>query len=239
MAGIDYERYRMQQVMGGVKPMSKDTWYSHQERVYQAIIEVAERKEEECLQRLKDAGQPLVLCADTSWSHRKPQYDANQSWWVLMNAATRKIVLNVILMKSRRRKGKIVFQGNYSGNSGGMEGASMEKGISILKAAAVLPLVLGWVCDKDSSCTEQLQNNPDTAGINIYYDPGHIKRNFQRQLKEIYGERVRYEGMSSRGGNVYITSHLSTRHSCAPLTPCMALCTPSATATHYLSYCSV
>jgi len=56
MAGIDYEKHRMQQVMEGTIPMSKDTWYSHAERVYQAIIEVAEQKEEEDLQRLRTAG---------------------------------------------------------------------------------------------------------------------------------------------------------------------------------------
>jgi hypothetical protein len=210
MAGIDYERYRMQQVMGGVMPMSKDTWYSHQERVHRAIVEIAERKEGEYLQRLKDAEEPVVFCADASWSHRKARYDANQSWWVLMNANDKQIVLTVILMKSRWEKGKLVFKGNYIGSSGGMEGASLEKGIERLKAVGLLPQVAGWVCDKDSSVSEQLQSNPDTAHIPIHYDPGHIKKNFQKQLKQIYGERVRYEGMATRGGQC--TSHTSRFH---------------------------
>ena len=30
MAGIDYERYRLQEVMKGGTPVSKDTWYAHQ-----------------------------------------------------------------------------------------------------------------------------------------------------------------------------------------------------------------
>jgi hypothetical protein len=202
MAGIDYEKYRMQQVMEGTIPMSKDTWYSHTERVYQAIIEVAEQKEEEDLQRLRTAGQPVVFCADASWSHRKLRYDANQSWWVLMNTDDNQIVLAIVLMKSRWEKGNLVFEGNYVGSSGGMEGASLEMGIARLKAAGLLSQVTGWVVDKDSSVTKQLRSNPDTAKIPIYYDPGHIKKNFQAQLKEIYGERVRYEGLTARGGIV-------------------------------------
>jgi hypothetical protein len=224
MAGIDYERYRMQQVMGGVMPMSKDTWYSHQERVYQAIIEIAERKEAECLQRLREAGRPVVLCADASWSHRKARYDANQSWWVLMNADDSQIVLTVILMKSRWEKGKLVFEGNYVGSSGGMEGASLEKGIERLKAVGLLPQVAGWVSDKDSSVSEQLQSNPDTAHIPIHYDPGHIKKNFQKQLKQIYGERVRYEGMATRGGQC--TSHTFPLHPTPPAHSTLHLPTP-------------
>ena len=203
MAGIDYEKYRMQQVMEGTIPMSKDTWYSHAERVYQAIIDTAEQKEEEDLQRLRTAGQPVVFCADASWSHRKLRYDANQSWWVLMNTDDNQIVLAIVLMKSRWEKGQLVFEGNYVGSSGGMEGASLEKGIARLKAAGLLSQVTGWVVDKDSSVTKQLRLNPDTAEIPIYYDPGHIKKNFQAQLKEIYGERVRYEGLTGRGGTVH------------------------------------
>jgi hypothetical protein len=200
MAGIDYEKYRMQQVMGGTMPMSKDTWYSHAERVYQAIIDIAEKKDEEDLQRLRTAGQPVVFCADASWSHRKQCYDANQSWWVMMNTDDNHIVLAIVLMKSRWEKGNLVFEGNYVGSSGGMEGASLEKGIARLKAAGLLCQVRGWVVDKDSSVTEQLRSNPDTAEIPIHYDPGHIKKNFQAQLKEIYGTGGRYEGLSGRGG---------------------------------------
>ena len=47
------------------------------------------------------------------------------------------------------------------------------------------PLVAGWVCDKDSSVSEQLKANPDTAHIPIHYDPGHIKKNFQKSLMAI------------------------------------------------------
>ena len=37
MAGIDYERYRLQQVMQGGTPMAKSTWYEHQSTVYNSI----------------------------------------------------------------------------------------------------------------------------------------------------------------------------------------------------------
>jgi hypothetical protein len=43
MAGIDYQKYHMQQVMGGVKPMHKSTWYSYQEEVYNADMVTARR----------------------------------------------------------------------------------------------------------------------------------------------------------------------------------------------------
>ena len=222
MAGIDYEKHRMQQVMEGTIPMSKDTWYSHAEKVYQAIIEVAEQKEEEDLQRLRTAGQPVVFCADASWSHRKLRYDANQSWWVLMNTDDNQIVLAIVLMKSRWEKGQLVFEGNYEGSSGGMEGASLEKGIARLKAAGLLSQVTGWVVDRDSSVTRQLRSNPDTAAIPIYYDPGHVKKNFQAQLKEIYGERVRYEGLTARGGTVQ--HRLRSQHNLHRLVSFLFLC---------------
>ena len=41
--------------------------------------------------------------------------------------------------------------GNYKGSSGGMEGMAMERGVARLKENGLLPLVQGWVCDKDSS----------------------------------------------------------------------------------------
>ena len=76
----------------------------------------------------------------------------------------------------------------------------MERGIARLKENGLLPLVQGWVCDKDSSVSEQLKTNPDTAHIPIHYDPGHIKKNFEKSLMAIYGQGVRYKGLASRGG---------------------------------------
>ena len=198
MAGIDYERYRLQQVMQGVKPMAKSTWYDHQSTVYDSIIQIAQSKEVEYLQMLRATGQRLVFCADAAWSHRG--YEANQCCWLLLNAENKQIALAVILTKSRWEKGQEVHKGNYKGSSGGMEGTAMERGIARLKENGLLPLVEGWVCDKDSSVSEQLKANPDTAHIPIHYDPGHIKKNFQKSLMQIYGIGVRYKGLAERGG---------------------------------------
>ena len=198
MAGIDYERYRLQQVMQGVTPMAKSTWYDHQSTVYNSIIQIAESKEVEYLQMLKATGQRLVFCADAAWSHRG--FEANQCCWLLLNAENKQIALAVILTKSRWEKGQEVHKGNYKGSSGGMEGMAMERGIARLKENGLLQLVEGWVCDKDSSVSEQLKANPDTAHIPIHYDPGHIKKNFQKSLMAIYGAGVRYKGLAERGG---------------------------------------
>ena len=198
MAGIDYERYRLQQVMQGVTPMAKSTWYDHQSTVYNSIIQIAESKEVEYLQMLRATGQRLVFCADAAWSHRG--YEANQCCWLLLNAENKQIALAVILTKSRWEKGQEVHKGNYKGSSRGMEGEAMERGIARLKENGLLSLVQGWVCDKDSSVSEQLKANPDTAHIPIHYDPGHIKKNFQKSLMQIYGNGVRYKGLAERGG---------------------------------------
>ena len=198
MAGIDYERYRLQEVKRGGTPVSKDTWYKHQTTVYDSIIQIAESKEVEYLQMLRATGQRLVFCADAAWSHRG--YEANQCCWLLLNAENKQIALAVILTKSRWEKGEEVHVGNYKGSSGGMEGMAMERGIARLKENELLPLVQGWVCDKDSSVSEQLKANPDTAHIPIHYDPGHIKKNFQKSLMAIYGTGVRYKGLAERGG---------------------------------------
>ena len=80
MAGIEYERYRLQQVMLGVTPMAKSTWYDHQ-----STVTVYNRA----------AGQRLVFCADAAWSHR--DYEANQCCWLLLNAENKQIALAVIL----------------------------------------------------------------------------------------------------------------------------------------------
>ena len=198
MAGIDYERYRLQQVMLGVTPMAKSTWYDHQSTVYNSIIQIAESKEVEYLQMLRATGQRLVFCADAAWSHRG--YEANQCCWLLLNAENKQIALAVILTKARWEKGQEVHKGNYKGSSRGMEGEAMERGIARLKENGLLSLVQGWVCDKDSSVSEQLKANPDTAHIPIHYDPGHIKKNFQKSLMQIYGNGVRYKGLAERGG---------------------------------------
>jgi hypothetical protein len=221
MAGIDYERYRMQQAMAGILPMAKGTWYAHADEVYRAIIEIAEREEKQCMQRLHAEGRPLVFCGDASWSHRRPTYDARQSWWVLINAEDGEIVLTVILMKSREEKGVTVFEGNYSGSSGGMEGAAFDAGVEKLKAAGLVRQWHGFVCDQDSSVHEQLRADPDTAHVALYWDPGHIKRNFQRKLNDIYNggrnrqPRKRYQGLASRGGqqSVMLQSLPSLPHS--------------------------
>ena len=204
MAGIDYDRYRLQQVMQGLTPMSKDTWYTHQATVYESIIQIAESKEVEYLQMLRAAGQRLVFAADAAWSHRG--YQANQCCWLLVNAENKQIAVAVILTKSRWEKGKEVHKGNYKGTSGGMEGMAMERGIARLKENGLLSLVEGWVCDKDSSVSEQLRANPDTAHIPIHYDPGHIKKNFEKSLMAIYGKRVRYKGLAARGGQTMLHS---------------------------------
>ena len=198
MAGIDYERYRLQQVMQGVTPMAKSTWYDHQSTVYNSIIQIAESKEVDYLQMLRATGQRLVFCADAAWSHRG--YEANQCCWLLLNAENKQIALAVILTKSRWEKGEEVHKGTYKGSSRGMEGEAMERGIARLKDNGLLHLVQGWVCDKDSSVSEQLKANPDTAHIPIHYDPGHIKKNFQKSLLAIYGTGVRYKGLAERGG---------------------------------------
>ena len=90
MAGIDYERYRLQEVMKGGTPVSKDTWYAHQSTVYNSIIQIAESREVEYLQMLRATGQRLVFCADAAWSHRG--HEANQCCWLLLNANNRQIV---------------------------------------------------------------------------------------------------------------------------------------------------
>ena len=198
MAGIDYERYRLLEVMRGGSPMSKDTWYAHQATVYNSIIQIAESKEVEYLQMMKATGQRLVFCADAAWSHRG--YEANQCCWLLLNAENKQIALAVILTKSRWEKGQEVHKGNYKGSSRGMEGEAMERGVARLKKNGLLSLIAGWVCDKDSSVSEQLAANPDTAHIPIHYDPGHIKKNFQKSLMAIYGQGVRYKGLAERGG---------------------------------------
>ena len=79
----------------------------------------------------------------------------------------------------------------------------MERGVARLKENGLLSLVAGWVCDKDSSVSEQLKANPDTAHIPIHYDPGHIKKNFQKSLMAIYGQGVRYKGLAERGGQSF------------------------------------
>ena len=171
---------------------------SHQSTVYNSIIQIAESKEVEYLQMLRATGQRLVFCADAAWSHRG--YEANQCCWLLLNAENKQIALAVILTKSRWEKGEEVHKGSYKGSSGGMEGMAMERGIARLKENGLLPLVQGWVCDKDSSVSEQLKANPDTAHIPIHYDPGHIKKNFQKSLMTIYRKGVRYKGLAERGG---------------------------------------
>ena len=198
MAGIDYERYRLQEVMKGSTRVSYDTWYAHQTTVYNSIIQIAESKEVEHLQMLRATAHRLVFYADAACSHRG--YEANQCCWLLLNAENKQIALAVILTKSRWEKGEEVHKGNYKGSSGGMEGTAMERGIARLKENGLLPLVQGWVCDKDSSVSEQLKTNPDTAHIPIHYDPGHIKKNFQKSLIAIYGVGVRYNGLAARGG---------------------------------------
>jgi hypothetical protein len=215
MAGIDYERYRMQQALGGVKPMAKGTWYQHADEVYGAIVEIAESEEKHCLQRLHAEGRPLVFCGDASWSHRRPTYDARQSWWVL----------TVILMKSREVKSVTVFEGNYSGSSRGMEGASFDRAVQKLKAAGVVQQWHGFVCDQDSSVHEQLRADPDTAHVALHWDPGHIKRNFQRKLNDIYNggknrqPRKRYQGLAARGGQqTYSQPPLHTHSVSHPIT---------------------
>jgi hypothetical protein len=210
LAGIDYERYRLQQVMLGCAPMSKDTWYAHQSTVYDSIIAIAESKEVEYMRMLHAAGQRLVFCADAAWSHRG--YEANQCCWLLLNAENKQIVLAVVMTKSRWEKGEQVHVGNYKGSSGGMEGMAMERGIARLKANGLLPLIEGWVCDKDSSVSEQLKSNPDTAHIPIHYDPGHIKKNFQKSLMGIYGQGARYRGLAARGGQLLSTSITEPLH---------------------------
>jgi hypothetical protein len=171
MAGNGYQAYCLSQVFSAVKTMCRHTWYQYQSEVFDAVKRVAECKEAEYLQQLREAAVNRVVCADAAWSHRG--CIANQCWWVLMTPSDSYIMLAVCLSKSRYRKGKEVFKGNYIGSSKGMESEAMERGVATLKSAGVLPFIVGWVCDKDSSVSKQLEENPDTGHIDIHFDPGH------------------------------------------------------------------
>ena len=195
MAGIDYDRYRLQEVMRGGTPVSKDTWYAHQSTVYNSIIQIAESKEVEYLQMLRATGQRLVFCADAAWSHRG--YEANQCCWLLLNAENKQIALAVILTKSRWEKGAGGAQGQLQGQQWRDGGhGNGERHCSIEGENGLLPLVQGWVCDKDSSVSEQLKTNPDTAHIPIHYDPGHIKK----ELPEVADGHLRYKVCGTKAG---------------------------------------
>ena len=197
MTGVTWTTFNRLEANLNSHSLSKSTWYSLTQHVWETIEAVKADCETAYAQQLVAAGQPIVVMADGAWSH--PGFTAGQHEWVLMNAADNKAIFSIPLHRSRLRKGKVVHQGNYDdGSSKGMEGYALDIALSTLQSTGIAPLITGWVGDQDSSVLKQLRQCLAAQRWEVHLDPGHAKKNLYRALQAMFGEKQAFDGLAAR-----------------------------------------
>ena len=92
--------------------------------------------------------------------------------------------------QERETKGKKLFIGksNYSGTSKGMEGEGFRRCMDWLDEKGLLPQVVSFTGDQDSSVHKVLQTDPRFKHITYENDLLHVKRNLRNDLIKILGQ---------------------------------------------------
>jgi hypothetical protein len=197
MSGVTWTTWNRLDASLNSHSLNKSTWYALTQQVWRGIEAVKIECDSVYTQQLLTANQPIVVVADGAWSH--PGYSAGQHDWVLMNAADKKAIFSIPLHRSRVSKGKVVHQGNYDdGSSKGMEGYALDIAIKQLQSSGLAALITGWVGDQDSSVLKQLRECPAAQRWEVHLDPGHAKKNLQKALDTLFGEKQRFAGLAVR-----------------------------------------
>ena len=190
MSGVTWTTWSRLEANLNSESLSKATWYRLTAQVWKAIEAVRDDCSNAYIQQLLVANQPIVVVADGAWSHRG--FTAGQHDWVLLNAADSKAIFSIPLYRSRMRKGKVVYPGNYDdGSSRGMEGYALDIAIQRLQSSGLAVLITGWVGDQDSSVLKQLRECPAAHKWQVHLDPGHAKKNLVNALTTMFGEKKR------------------------------------------------
>ncbi len=188
--------------------MSHSTFDRAAQQVW-AVIEAQAQKscknEVEGLLRKKDL--ELVLSGDGAWGHRR---GASQGTYIIMNTKERKVIRQVVLSKKSARlvKGKeqVVNKGNYEGTPQGMEGEGFRRAINELEAAGLLPFFSLFICDQDSSVLKIARSDARLHKVQVLHDPGHMKKNFEKDVARVLGEGVAVKGFAARIGRWMMTA---------------------------------
>ena len=197
LSGATWTMWNRLEANANACSMRKSTWYALTEQVWQTILAVKADRETAYTEQLLTANQPIVVAADGAWSH--PGYVANQHDWVLMNCADKHAIFSIPLYRTRRRKGRVVHEGNYDdGSSKGMEGYALDIAINKLQATGLAALISGWVGDQDSSVLKQLRACPAARAWQVHLDPGHAKKNLRSSLNSLLGDGKEFDGLAKR-----------------------------------------
>jgi hypothetical protein len=74
----------------------------------------------------------------------------------------------------------------------------LDIAIKKLQASGLAALITGWVGDQDSSVLKQLRECPSTQRWEVHLDPGHAKKNLQKTLDKLFGEKQAFAGLTKR-----------------------------------------
>lgn len=86
-----------------------------------------------------------------------------------------------------------------------MEGVSLTELLQKYKAKIYDGTIKAFVMDKDCSNSKIIREFfKDFTTLKIYYDPGHVKKSFTSQLRDLFGTRVDFTGIAGRMGRRFM-----------------------------------
>ncbi len=114
-----------------------------------------------------------------------------------MNVTTKKVLHHIALMKTSTHMVNdkcIEVKGNYKGGSKGMEGEAFQQMLLWLDMNKLMPYFKVFICNQDSSVLHQLNTDPQTKGVQVLHNAGHMKKNLAHKLKNIF-KTVKYNNL--------------------------------------------
>ena len=156
----------------------------------------------QCMER---GEKGIRLSIDGAWATRG--WNARQFTLIVRDIDSDKVFYAAVLTKDikRRWKGqqKILHQGSYQGTSRGMEAEATRHFVQKMEAEGVLEHISLIVVDGDQSTPKILKEAQQRHNFTIAADPGHMKKNFQKRLVQIF-TRKNYKTYAYRIATLWI-----------------------------------
>ena len=206
--------FKEQDLLGG--NVSETTFYRLQRLLVDVVVDVCQQQLKDIRLKMVDRFQQQQRItpgdkvgfqgqANGAWSHRG--WHARHFSYVLRDCGENRPIVVVLLMKSHElifESGKRqVKKGSYVGTSKQMEGEGLRQTLDILEEDKLLSYMTHLVTDGDLSVAGILQEKGATH-VKHVQDPGHVVKNFGKQLKKIFVPSGNYALFAPRIGRFYM-----------------------------------
>jgi hypothetical protein len=129
IAGAGYRRFVLQELVNGSANLGSKCFSSLQKLILNVFKQISLNRMAKEIEALKALARKIqkgeVISLDFGWTQRR---NAFGGWLVV--TWRRKVICFIPMWKQRKRKGKVVVEGNTDEGSNGMESAALQKAIT-------------------------------------------------------------------------------------------------------------